>query len=140
MTRTHIISVFTLFTLLIVIGQQAVTKTVYFCEAVESVLIDKHSAARAKTVGKKFKMEVSAPSSFPGGGVKFSKDAPFFGDFEIHDSWGGVGTKFVVKEKDRGTTVLLFNEAYLVVTSIVDLSSYDGPLWGIKSSADCDKF
>ena len=64
MTTTHIISVFTLFTLLSVIGQQAVAKTVYFCEAVESVLIDKHSAARAKIVGKKFKMEVSAPSSF----------------------------------------------------------------------------
>jgi len=125
----------------ITFGSQKVwAGTVYYCEVIESVLIEQHKATRTKLVGKKFKMEVLVPKKLPGGGIKFSEGAPMKGEFEIIDSWEGVEKKFIAKELGKGNTALHFNKGYVTFVSIADLSNFDGPVWGITSSANCDRF
>ena len=115
-------------------------KTVYYCEVLEAIFIRDHQAARAQDVGEKFKMEVVAPRTFPGGSLRFSEGSPIGGDFHIVDSQGGVDRKFLAHHPDRGTHVLHFFEGHLTFVDIADLSDFGGPILGVTKSAKCDKF
>ena len=116
--------------------------TIYYCEIVESILIDNHQAQRnSNVIGVKFKMQVLHPKRLPGGGLKFSEGSPVNGEFIILNSWGGVNKIFVANETSgNGTASVHFNNGYVTYVTISDLSIVDGPVAGITSSATCDKF
>ena len=126
--------------ILIITSSNSWAAAVYYCEMLEDLIIVNHKGGRGNGVGKKFKMEVLGTTQFPGGSVKFSEGAPINGEYEILDSWGGVGEKFIAREKDVGSGFINFNKGDVIYIEIADLSLFDGPVVGNTSSSKCEKF
>ena len=126
--------------ILIMTSSNSWAATVYYCEMLEDLIIVNHKGGRGNNVGKKFKMEVIGPTQYPGGSVKFSEGAPIGGEYEILASWGGVGEKFIAREKDVRSGFINFYKGDVTYINIADLSLFDGPIVGNTSSSKCEKF